>query len=275
MAKKKLDNIVEENAPRSAPALSSGNVGNAENSGSIDDKVAGKRNFYNKSLVGKLFDYGIGLAAAAGATALMGPIALVGPATSILGDYIVNRKRGKKLSSRQVRDNMIIGSIMSIPAIFGFNLMNKCIPMATWAGKLTRAAVQTVPFYLTMMPLGYAVDYLVRPHKNKSLDNMWEKGIKPYWWRNYKDGTPRFLVPDQLIANFTPPIFHYPASRILSLIYRTTIGQRHITELDPYDLKNNNGNGADIEKKSKPNHAPKLPTNYGPAPGMQPGYKPA
>ncbi|GAJ06832.1 unnamed protein product, partial [marine sediment metagenome] len=218
----------------------------------IGDKVKdnGKRNFHNKSLAGKLFDYTIGTAFAAAAVSIMGPMALIGPATAILGDYIVNRKRGKKLSSRQIRDNMVIGSIMSIPSIFGFNLMNEYINIKTWAGKIARAIVQTGPFYLAIAPPWYLVDYIVRPYKNKSLKNLSEKHLKPFFFRNWRDGLATFTVPNQLAANYLPPITHYPISSGLGLLYRGTVGQRLLKAEDPYDLKGN-GNGSNIKKKGR------------------------
>jgi len=249
MAKKDLDARVEENAPRGAQQM------NSTSSGSIDDKVKERPNFYNRGLVGKIFDYTIGAAAVAGAYSMIGPLALIGPATSIFGDYIVNKIRGKKVSSRQIRDNMITSSILGPLMVGGYHLMNTYIDRTILSGKILRTLTEIVPFGLGLLTLSNVLDYIVRPYKNKSINHMWEKVVKKYSFKNWRDGLIAFAAPVYAVANYTPTWFHYIANRIMLLGYRTTIGQRILKdpELDPYDHLTNKD--ADIKKKPKKSYA--------------------
>ena len=88
------------------------------------------------------------------------------------------------------------------------------------------------------------------------------KNMKPFWIRNWKDGAMYFSAPNQLAANLTAPMLHYPISRGLGLLYRGTVGQRLFKAEDPYGVCNENGNGADRKEKKPDYRNQNLQPNY-------------
>ena len=225
-----LENIVE-NRPKS-DNLETKVKGQGHNSPHIikflEEKAKQRK---PRSTLGKILDYTIAAGCIVGSYLAVGNIALVANVISLIGERIVNWRRGRDTPSRQTRNSALMASLMSIPGYFAFKWMNSLYDVTTWSGLLKRYAVQNFAYIPANTLIGNAIGY---PLHFGTTKGMWDYGIKDLGWRNYKTGLKYFSWPNLAAARFLPDYTHYPVALGAGMLWRTTAGSRYLHEADPY-----------------------------------------
>jgi hypothetical protein len=201
-----------------------------------------------RGLFGKIMDYTIAAGAVAASYALIGPMALVANAISLVATKIVNYKRKRDTPSRQIRNNAIMASLFSIPGYYAFKWMNRLIDVTTWSGLATRFAVQNFAYVPAMMLAGNTVGY---PLVFGTTKGMFKYGIRDLGWRNYKTGTKYFSWPNLAAARFLPDYTHFPLSLGMRVLWGTTAGARYLHEADPYKYEHKIIDGKPVNGANK------------------------
>ncbi|MBI3034904.1 hypothetical protein HYY71_01145 [Candidatus Woesearchaeota archaeon] len=215
--------------------------------------VAKKLNNPKRGLLGKIFDYGIGAAATAAAYSIIGMPAVVAAGVAIAGDYVGNLWRGKKTTSAQIRDSLVLSSIFSPIVYNALGLINQHIDVKAHYGLLKRSLAQ-LGLLGTIGPIANHADYLLR-HKTLDITEAYEQQFKKFFFRN---------IGWSALANTVPVSLDYLGFGVDSQFYgglgagvivRGLAWGRQIAALDPYGTYNNKAYAQEAKPKNNPKPA--------------------
>ena len=132
----------------------------------------------------------------------------------VLGDATTNFKRGKKTTSGEVLKSSLVGTTITVPAYYAFNLVNK-IPLDNIAGYFGRAAAWGGAIAPAFIGFYQTVDYLVRNLSFKGLG----KYLKENYWSTLKKFWTRVLPFSLANIFFVPAYLQIPVAAGLQYLF--------------------------------------------------------
>lgn len=212
--------------------------------GSLDDIVnsenkpkktwlARKLNNPNKGLVGKVLDLAIGLAGTAAAYSIIGIPALVAGGIAIAGDYFGNRVRGKKTTSSQIRDSLLLSSLLSPIGYKALELINQYVDVNSSGGLIKRALAQIGMFQVLIGPVANHLDYMVR-HKTLNIAEAHEQQFRKFFFKNAGWAALAGMVPVSLDYSGFGVNEQFYGGLAANVAVRGLAWGRQIAATDPY-----------------------------------------
>lgn len=132
----------------------------------------------------------------------------------VAGDATTNFKRGKKTTSAEVLKSSAVGTAISVPTYYAFNLVNK-IPLDNIAGYFGRASLFGGAIAPAFIGFYQTVDYLVRNLSFKGLGNY----LKENYWPTLKKFWTRVLPFSLANIFFVPAYLQIPVAAGLQYLF--------------------------------------------------------
>ncbi|MBI2655662.1 hypothetical protein HYX06_04535 [Candidatus Woesearchaeota archaeon] len=186
-----------------------------------------------RGLVGKLFDFGVGLAGTAAAYSIIGIPALAAGGIAVAGDYLGNMVRGKKTTSSQIRDSLLLMSFLSPIGYSALNLINQYIPVDSPGNIVKRTLAQIGVFQGMIGPVANHMDYLIR-HKTLNIGEAYENQFKRFFLKNVGWGAMAGMVPVSLDYLGYGVSEQFYGGLTANIATRGLVLGRQIAATDPY-----------------------------------------
>ena len=191
-----------------------------------------------KGLVGKVLDLSVGFAGTAAAYSIIGVPALAAAGIAIAGDYVGNKVRGKKTTTSQIRDSLLLTSLVSPVAYSALSLINQYMGVHTPIDVAKRALAQIAVFQGMIGPVVNHVDYLVR-HKTLNIKEAYEKQFKRFFLTNAGWGALAGMVPVSLDYLGYGVNEQFYGGMLANVLGRGLVLGRQIAATDPYGTYRN------------------------------------
>lgn len=216
--------------------------------------LAKKLNNPNKGLLGKILDYIIGIGATAAAYSVIGVPAVVASGVAFAGDYFGNLWRGKKTTSSQIRDSLLLSSILSPIGYTVLSWLNSNIDIKAPYGLIKRTLAQTAVLQGMIAPVVNHLDYLLR-HKTLNVKEAYEKQFKRFFFQNIGWSALGGLVPVSLAYSGYGVDTQFYSGLAAGIAVRGLAWGKQIAASDPYGTYNNKTQAQEVKPKDNPKPA--------------------
>ena len=132
----------------------------------------------------------------------------------VAADATTNYKRGKKTTAREILNSSAVGTLITAPVFYAYNIVNK-IPTDTVLGYVSKGAAWGGAAIPVILGIYQSIDYLVRTLSFKGLG----KYLKENYWPTLKYASTRLLPFSLANIFFVPPILQIPVGAVLSYIF--------------------------------------------------------
>ena len=178
------------------------------------------------------------MGATAAAYSLIGTPALVASGVAFAGDYFGNLWRGKRTTSAQIRDSLILSSIVSPIGYTALSWLNNYIDIKAPYGLIKRTLAQTALLQGTIAPVVNHVDYLIR-HKTLNVGEAYENQFKKFFFQNIGWSALAGLVPVSFAYSGYGVDTQFYGGLAAGVAVRGLAWGKQIAASDPYGTYNN------------------------------------